>query len=85
MQQTITLVESKDGGPWEPTGDPMRGVARDQISPEGPRSFNQHWFVDGKQVQLVVGRDGKGNLIRTWEAHVVVEKTGDRPVYSAVP
>jgi hypothetical protein len=85
LQQTITLVESKNGGPWEPTGDPMKGVAHDQISPEGPRSFNQHWFVDGKQVKLVVGRDATGNLIQTWEVHVVVNKTGDRPVYSPVP
>ena len=50
-----------------------------------PKRFNQHWFVDGKQVQLVVGKDSQGNLIKTWEVHVVINKQGDRPVYSAVP
>jgi RHS repeat-associated protein len=84
-QQTITLVESADGGPWQSSGDPIKGEAHDFISPEGPRSFNQRWFVDGKQVQLVVGKDSNGNLIKTWEVHVVVNKMGDRPVYSPVP
>ena len=81
---TVTLVESQNGGPWKPTGDPTKGGAHDQITPE-PKTFNQHWFVDGKQVQLVVGRDSKGNLIKTWEVHVAIEKSGDRPVYSPVP
>ena len=45
----------------------------------------QHWFVDNKQVQLVVGKDSKGNLIKTWEVHVVINKMGDRPTYSPVP
>ena len=84
-KQTVSLVESQNGGPWEPTGDPSTGgEAHDQISPE-PKTFNQHWFVDGKQVQLVVGKDSNGNLIKTWEVHVVINKSGDRPVYSPVP
>ena len=82
--QTITLVESQDGGPWKPEGDPSKGTAYDQISPEA-KTFNQRWFVDGKQVQVVVGKDSKGNLIKTWEVHVVIPKTGDRPAYSPVP
>ena len=84
QKQTISLVEKVGNGEWKPTGDPIKGVAHDQISPE-PKTFNQHWFVDGKQVQLVVGKDSKGNLIKTWEVHVVINKTGDRPVYSPVP
>ncbi|PYX43459.1 MAG: hypothetical protein DMG83_17235 [Acidobacteria bacterium] len=83
-EQTISLVEKVGNGDWKPTGDPSKGVAHDQISPE-PKSFNQHWFVDNKQVQLVVGKDNKGNLIKTWEVHVVINKLGDRPVYSPVP
>jgi RHS repeat-associated protein len=81
---TASLVESLNGGPWKPTGDPGHGEIHDQISPEA-KTFNQHWFVDGKQVQLVVGKDSNGNLIKTWEVHVVINKTGDRPVYSPVP
>jgi RHS repeat-associated protein len=84
QKQTISLVEKVGNGEWKPTGDPIKGVAHDQISPE-PKTFNQHWLVDGKQVQLVVGKDSKGNLIKTWEVHVVINKTGDRPVYSPVP
>jgi hypothetical protein len=83
-QQTISLVESLNGSAFKPTGDPSKGVAHDQISPEA-KTFNQHWFVDNKQVQLVVGKDNKGNLIKTWEVHVVINKMGDRPVYSPVP
>jgi len=54
------------------------------------KTFNQRWFVADpggkpKQVQLVVGRDSKGNLIKTWEVHVVIKNPGDRPVYSPVP
>jgi hypothetical protein len=58
-QQTISLVESLNGSAFKPTGDPSKGVAHDQISPEA-KTFNQHWFVDDKQVQLVVGKDSKG-------------------------
>ena len=83
-KQTITLVESMNGGPWEPKGDPQPGEAHDIIQPQ-PHTFNQRWFVDGKQVQLVVGKDSNGNLIKTWEVHVVINKAGDRPVYSPVP
>jgi hypothetical protein len=89
QNQTASLVESQNGGPWKPTGDPSKGEAHDQISPE-PKTFNQHWSVADpggkpKQVQLVVGKDSKGNLIKTWEVHVEIKKTGDRPVYSPVP
>jgi RHS repeat-associated protein len=85
-EQTISLVEkSKETGwEWKPTGEPQKGVAHDQISPEA-KTFNQHWFVNNKQVQIVVGKDSKGNLIKTWEVHVVINKIGDRPTYSPVP
>jgi len=83
-EQTISLVEKVGNGDWKPTGDPSKGVAHDQILPEA-KMFNQHWFVDNKQVQLVVGMDSKGNLIKTWEVHVVINRLGDRPVYSPVP
>ena len=82
--QTISLVESKNGAPFKAEGKPMKGTAHDEISPE-PKTFNQRWFVDGKQVQLVVGKDSKGSLVKTWEVHVVINKLGDRPTYSPVP
>jgi hypothetical protein len=81
-EQTISLVESQNGGPWVPQAGAKMGKNTDTISPEGPKYFDQRWFVDGKQVQLVVGRDGSGNLIKTWQVHVTVNKTGDIPVYS---
>ena len=83
-KQTISLVEKVGNGEWKPTGDPSKGVAHDQISPEA-KTFNQHWFVDKKQVQLVVGKDSNGNLIKACEVQVVINKLGDRPVYSPVP
>ncbi len=88
-KSTISLVESKNGGPWQPEGSPTQGEAHDIISPEA-KTFNQHWFVADpggppKQVQIVVGKDSNGNLIKTWEVHVVINQTGDRPVYSPVP
>jgi hypothetical protein len=82
-QQSISLVESLNGGAFKPTGDPSKGVAHDQISPEA-KTFNQRWYVDGKRVQLVVGNKN-GNLIKTWEVHVAIKNFGDRPVYSPVP
>lgn len=59
-----------------------KGKSDEQISPEA-QTFNQHWFVadpggSQKQVQLVVGKSSKGNLIKTWEVHVVINKQGDR-------
>jgi len=82
-KQTISLVESLNGSAFKPTGDPAKGTAHDQISPE-PKTFNQHWFVDGKQVQLVVGNN-KGNLVKTWEVHIEIKNLGDRPVYCKRP
>ncbi len=83
VKQNIALVESVNGGPFRPTGEPGTGVIHEQISPEA-KNFNQHWLVDGKRVQLIVGNN-KGTLIKTWEVHVVIKQMGARPVYSAVP
>lgn len=84
-KQTISLVEKSEtsGWQWKPTGDPRQGEAHDQISPE-PRTFFQRWYVDNKQVQLVVGKDSNGNLVKAWEVQVVIGKFGDTPVYSPV-
>lgn len=83
-KQKVTLVESENGGPWKSGGDALPGAGHDHFSVE-PRTINQHWFVDGKQVQLIVGKDSNGNLIKTWEVKVVIKNFGDRPVYFAVP
>jgi RHS repeat-associated protein len=87
--QTISLVESLNGGSWLSSGTPKKGEAEDQISPDA-KTFNQRWFVadpggSPKQVQIVVGRNGNGNWITTWEVHVIIDKAGDRPLYSPVP
>lgn len=81
---TFRLMESLNGGPWEPKGTPEHGMAHDQFTPY-PETANQHWFVDGKQVQVVVGWDSNHNLIRSWEIRVVINQMGKRPEYSAVP
>lgn len=82
---TFSLVESLNGGPWKPTGSPETGSeAHDQFTPY-PETANQRWFVDNQQVQIVVGQDSNGKLIMTWEVHVAIDQTGDRPVYSPVP
>jgi RHS repeat-associated protein len=82
--QTISLLEAKSkDGPWEPGGDPSKGQASDWISIER-RTFYQRWFVDGKQVQLVIGRDRNRDPITTWQLRVVIPKWGERPVYYPV-
>jgi hypothetical protein len=63
---------------------PAKGEAEDIISPDA-KTFDQRWFVDGRQVQMVVGKNGNGNWMTTWEVHVTIDKAGDKPVYSAVP
>ena len=83
-EQTITLVESLNKGPWKPSGDPIKSEAHDQISLE-PKTFDQRWYVDGKQVQLVIGKDSGGNLIKVWQVHGEIKKYGEKPIYSAGP
>ncbi len=84
-KHTFKLIESLNGGPWGPKGTPETGsVAHDQFTPY-PETAKQHWFVDGKQVQVVVGWDSNHNLIRAWEIRVVINQMGKRPEYSAVP
>lgn len=83
-KETVKLFESKNGGPWHWEGVPQPpGGAHDQISPEA-KFFNQRWFVGNKQVQMVVGQDSTGNLIKAWEVRVEIKKPGDTPVYTSV-
>jgi hypothetical protein len=77
--RTISLVEQKGNKPWKPEGDPHQGWIKDYFSPE-PRTWNQRWFVDDKQVQIVIGKDRNGKLIKTWELHWEVRKMDDRPI-----
>jgi len=37
---------------------------------------DQRWYIDGKRVQLVIGKDSSGNLIKAWTVHVEVKPTG---------
>ena len=83
-KHTFNLVESLNGGPWEPKGSPETGSeAHDQFTPY-PETANQRWFVDNQQVQIVVGQDN-GKLIMTWEVHVAIDQTGERPVVLTCP
>ncbi len=79
---TVSLSESVSGGPFEPGGK-GKGSFMDLISMES-RTIIQRFSVDGKRVQVVLARDSKGNLIKTWDLKVTVTYPNP-PAYSPVP
>lgn len=81
-RSTVELTESINGGPFRKAGDQAGGFT-DLISPES-RTIVQRFAIDGKRVQVVLGRDARGNLVRTWEVRVTV-KYPKRPIYSPEP
>lgn len=78
----VALFESVNGGRFKPAGSENGGF-RDIISPES-RTIVQRFTIDGKRVQVVLGRDKAGRLIKTWEVHVTV-RYPNAPVYSPGP
>jgi RHS repeat-associated protein len=78
----VKLWESQSGGKWQWQGS-RTGSGRDVLM-RGPN--DQRWYInDGtstKRVQLVIGQDSNGNLIKAWTVHVVFMPTG--PVYSKI-
>jgi hypothetical protein len=37
---------------------------------------DQRWYVDGKRVQMVIGKDSSGALIKAWTVHVEIRPAG---------
>jgi len=85
----VDLKESIGGGPYQDMGS-KPGHGHDSFLTGGHGAaastpdVNQHWYVNGKRVQLVMGVNpttGKPTL--TWETHVSLQNSGP-PVYSPV-
>ena len=75
----VKLWESQRGGKWQWQGDPLKGYGHDVLNVFA-KNADQRWYIDGKRVQLVIGKDGGGNLIKAWTVHVEIKPTG--PVFS---
>ncbi|MGH9682192.1 MAG: hypothetical protein ACRD4S_01060 [Candidatus Acidiferrales bacterium] len=78
----VELTESVNGGPFKFAGNDNDGF-QDVISPES-RTIVQRFAVDGKRVQVVLGRGATGKLIKTWDVKVTV-RYPNAPVYSSAP
>ena len=68
----VNLQESLNGGAYEDKGT-KTGHGEDNIASMGPLTppVNQHWYVNGERVQLVMGMNDKtGKPILTWEVHI---------------
>jgi YD repeat-containing protein len=73
----IKLWESQRGGKWQWQGDPLKGKARDVLNVFAVR-VDQRWYIDGKRVQMVIGKDSAGRLIKAWTVHVEITLSGPR-------
>lgn len=78
----IALSESVNGGPFKGAGV-QDGGFRDIISPES-RTIVQRFSLSGKRVQVILGRDAAGRLVKAWDVRVTV-KYPNAPTYSAAP
>jgi RHS repeat-associated protein len=77
----VRLWESQRGGGWQWQGDPLNGHGHDVLNVFAQRA-DQRWYIDGKRVQLVVGKDSSGGLIKAWTVHVEIKTTG--PQFSKI-
>jgi len=77
----VKLWESQRGEKWQWQGDALNGHGHDVLNVFA-KSADQRWYVDGKRVQIVIGKDSTGALIKAWTVHVEVKSTG--PVFSKV-
>ena len=78
----VKLWESQSGGKWQWQGS-HTGSGRDVLMRSGN---DQRWYIDDgtstRRVQLVIGKDSSGSLIKAWTVHVDLKPTG--PVYSKI-
>jgi hypothetical protein len=72
----VKLWESQRGEKWKWEGE-RTGSGRDFLN-FFARSVDQRWYIDAKRVQLVIGKDGSGNLIKAWTVHVEITSFGPR-------
>ncbi len=79
----VALTEKVSGQKDFKPGGSQKGGFSDLISMES-RIITQRFTVDGKRVQVVLGRDAQGNLIKTWDLKVTI-KYPNRPEYSPGP
>jgi RHS repeat-associated protein len=77
----VRLWESQRGGAWGWQGETLNGHGHDVLN-LAAGSADQRWYIDGKRVQLVIGKDSNGALIKAWTVHV--EVTGKGPVFTKV-
>jgi RHS repeat-associated protein len=85
----VSLKESLGGGPYQDMGT-KPGHGHDSFLTGGngaaasTPNVNQHWYVNGSRVQIVMGANpSTGKPILTWETHVSLSHSGP-PVYSPV-
>jgi RHS repeat-associated protein len=85
----VDLKESIGGKPYQDMGT-KPGHGHDSFMTGGHGAaastgdVNQHWYVNGKRVQVVMGvNQSTGKPILTWETHVSLQNSGP-PVYSPV-
>jgi hypothetical protein len=76
----VKLWESQRGEDWKWEGT-RTGSGRDLLYVHAGYA-DQKWYIDGKRVQLVIGVDNSGRLIKAWTVHVVPTTSG--PQFSKV-
>jgi hypothetical protein len=80
----VKLWESQRGGEWGWQGS-LPGRGHDSLNVAAGNA-DQKWYIkEGdttKRVQMVIGKDSSGNLIKAWTVHVDIYPTG--PVFKKV-
>jgi hypothetical protein len=76
----VKLWESQRGEKWQWQGS-VTGKGHDVLNVFA-KSADQKWYIDGKRVQMAIGKDSSGNLIKAWTVHVEIKST--RPVFTKV-
>jgi len=77
----VKLWESQRGGEWQWQGS-LTGRGHDSLNVAAGNA-DQKWYIkegdSTKRVQMVIGKDSAGNLIKAWTVHVDIYPTG--PVF----
>ncbi len=70
----VKLWESQRGEKWQWQGS-LTGKGHDVLNVFAQRA-DQRWYIDGKRVQMVIGKDATGALIKAWTVHVEIKPSG---------
>jgi len=76
----VKLWESQRGEKWQWQGS-LTGKGHDVLNVFAQRA-DQRWYIDGKRVQMVIGKNPSGALIKAWTVHVEIKPSG--PEFSKV-